>query len=143
MKRIVLLAVMASITGCTGSLVATEADPNTRVEEGLASYYADAYHGRQTASGEIYDMHARTAAHPTLPFNTWVRVTNLDNQRSVDLRINDRGPFVPGRILDVSLRGAQDLDFVAAGLAPVRVEVLTGKTTPGDLPQPPGGRPGW
>lgn len=91
----------------------------------MASYYADKFHGRKTANGEVYDQNKMTAAHRTLPFGTRVRVTNLENARSVELRINDRGPFVEGRIIDVSYRAAQELDFVRAGLARVRVEVLT------------------
>jgi len=93
-------------------------------QRGKASYYADRFHGRTTASGAVYDMHAMTAAHRTLPFGTRVRVTNLANGRHVDLVINDRGPFVKGRIIDVSLRAAQELDFVRAGVVDVRVDVL-------------------
>lgn len=95
------------------------------VETGMASYYADKFHGRKTANGEVYDQNKMTAAHRTLPFGTRVRVTNLENTRSVELRINDRGPFVEGRIIDVSFRAAQELDFVRAGLVRVRVEVLS------------------
>lgn len=113
------------------------------VQEGLASYYADDYHGRRTANGEIYDMHALTAAHPALPFNTVVQVTNLENRRMVVLRINDRGPFVPGRIIDVSLRAAEDLDFVAAGLVRVRVAVLTKAVASPTTPEQPAARPSW
>jgi rare lipoprotein A len=92
--------------------------------EGVASYYAEDFHGRKTSVGEIYDMHALTAAHRTLPFNSVVRVMNLDNNRSVDVRINDRGPFKDNRIIDVSLRAAMDLGLIAKGTAPVRVEIL-------------------
>lgn len=89
---------------------------------GIASYYANKYHGRQTSSGERYNMHALTAAHRTLPFGSNVKVTNLENDRSVVVRINDRGPFVAGRIIDVSLEAARRLQMVTAGLARVRVE---------------------
>ena len=95
------------------------------VETGMASYYADKFHGRKTANGETYDQNKMTAAHRTLPFGTRVRVTNIENDKSVELRINDRGPFVEGRIIDVSYRAAVELDFVRAGLTKVRVEVLT------------------
>ena len=95
------------------------------VETGMASYYADKFQGRKTANGETYDQNKMTAAHRTLPFGTRVRVTNLENDRSVELRINDRGPFVEGRIIDVSYRAARELDFVKAGLVKVRVEVLS------------------
>jgi rare lipoprotein A len=93
--------------------------------EGLASYYAEPYHGRKTASGEIFDTYqALTAAHRTLPFNTLVRVTNKINGREVDVRINDRGPFIDGRVIDLSLRAAKEIDLVQAGLAPVKLKIL-------------------
>ena len=91
---------------------------------GTASYYAHKYHGRTTASGEVFDMHKMTAAHRTLPFGVKVRVTNLTNNRSIVVRINDRGPFVRGRIIDLSLAAAQRLDFVTAGLTQVKIEIL-------------------
>ena len=100
-------------------------DPTISVETGMASYYAHKFHGRTTASGEVYDENALTAAHRRLPFGTRVRVTNLENDRSVTLRVNDRGPFVEGRIIDVSYRAAEDLDFIQAGLARVQVEVVS------------------
>ena len=90
----------------------------------MASYYAHKFHGRRTANGEIYDMEKLTAAHRTLPFNTKVRVTNLSNGKSVVLRINDRGPFKSGRIIDVSLRAARDLGFISDGIVKVRVKAL-------------------
>ena len=96
------------------------------VEEGLASWYGVPYHGRRAANGEIYDMHKLTAAHRTLPFETVVRVTNLRNGRKTEVRINDRGPFVERRVIDLSLEAARQLDMVAAGVAPVRLEVVSG-----------------
>ena len=95
-----------------------------QTEEGVASWYGHPYHGRQAADGEIYDMEKMTAAHRTLPFNTWVRVYNLDNQRTAELRIIDRGPFVGGRIIDVSHKAAQELGMIGPGTARVRVEVI-------------------
>jgi len=93
--------------------------------EGLASYYAEPYHGRRTASGEIFDSYqGLTAAHRTLPFNTVVRVTNKTNGREVDVRVNDRGPFVDGRVIDLSLRAAREIDLVRTGTAPVKIKVL-------------------
>ena len=93
--------------------------------EGLASYYAEPYHGRKTASGEIFDSYKDlTAAHRTLPFNTLVRVTNKSNGRQVDVRINDRGPFVDGRVIDLSVRAAREIDLVRAGVAPVSLKIL-------------------
>jgi rare lipoprotein A len=91
---------------------------------GTASWYGEDFHGRRTANGETYDMNALTAAHTTLPMPTIVRVTNLDNGRSVVVRINDRGPFAEGRIIDMSRAGARELGFERNGLARVRVAVL-------------------
>ena len=94
-------------------------------EVGLASWYGKRYHGRRTASGERFNMNAATAAHPTLPFGTHVRVTNLANGRSTVLRINDRGPFVKRRIIDVSRAAAGELGFINDGLTQVRVQVVS------------------
>ncbi len=93
-------------------------------EEGLASWYGHPYHGRPTANGEIYDMNKMTAAHRTLPFNTWVKVTNLENKKETKLRINDRGPFIEGRIIDLSRSGADAIAMLGPGTAVVRVEVV-------------------
>lgn len=91
---------------------------------GIASWYGPNYDGRLTSNGEIFDMNALSAAHPTLPLPSIVRVTNLQNGRSLDLRVNDRGPFVDGRIIDLSRRAAQVLGFEVRGTAPVRVRIL-------------------
>jgi len=91
---------------------------------GRASWYGEAHHGRLTASGERYDMHAMTAAHPTLAFGTRVRVTNLANGRRAVVRINDRGPFRRGRIIDVSYAAARELKMIGPGVARVRLVVL-------------------
>jgi rare lipoprotein A len=93
-------------------------------EVGIASWYGPGFQGRRTASGQRYDMYAMTAAHKTLPFGTRVRVTNLANRRSVVLTINDRGPFVKGRIIDVSKRAAQALGFERQGKTKVSVQTL-------------------
>ncbi len=124
---------------------------------GVASYYGRAFHGRKTANGEVFDMHALSAAHPTLPLPSYVRVTNLDNDRSVIVRVNDRGPFAHGRLIDVSRRAADMLGFVKTGTAKVRVQYIEVARLDGadekmlvasyrgpDLPRapaPPGGRP--
>ncbi|WP_070884356.1 septal ring lytic transglycosylase RlpA family protein [Pseudomonas argentinensis] len=92
--------------------------------EGKASYYGKAHHGNRTASGERFNQNALTAAHRTLPFGTMVKVTNLNNDRSVVVRINDRGPFARGRIIDVSRKAAESLDMIRSGVVPVRVESL-------------------
>jgi len=93
-------------------------------ETGIASWYGVPYHGRRSASGEIYDMEKLTAAHPALPFQTWVEVTNLSNGKQVDVRITDRGPFVRGRIIDVSMAAARQLDMVRSGTARVKLKVI-------------------
>jgi rare lipoprotein A len=97
--------------------------PNPYVELGQASWYGPSHQGRRTASGERFDMNAMTAAHRTLPFDTIVIVTNLQNQRSVRVRINDRGPYVRGRILDLSAAAARSLGIRTDGVAQVRLEV--------------------
>lgn len=94
-------------------------------EEGNASWYGEPFNGRRASNGETYDMYKLTAAHRTLPFETMVRVTNLNNGRSTTVRITDRGPFVDNRIIDLSLAAAREIDSVGPGVVPVRVEVLS------------------
>jgi rare lipoprotein A len=106
-------------------------DHNGYVEEGLASYYGKKFHGRRTSSQEVYDMYAFTAAHKTLPLPSFARVTNLDNGRSVVVRVNDRGPFHKGRIIDLSYAAAVKLGYRDRGTARVRVEALSAD---GDAP---------
>ncbi|MBE0496575.1 MAG: septal ring lytic transglycosylase RlpA family protein [Campylobacterales bacterium] len=101
---------------------------------GIASWYGKDFHGKKTSNGEIYNMYAMTAAHKTLPMNTMVRVTHLHNGKSIVVRINDRGPFVASRIIDLSYTGAQRIDMIQSGTAPVRLDVIgfggsTGGTT--------------
>lgn len=91
---------------------------------GSASWYGDQFHGRLTASGEVYDQHAATCAHRTLDFGTLVRVRNLDNGRSATCRVTDRGPYVAGRVIDVSRAVARRLDMLEAGVAPVRLTII-------------------
>ena len=93
-------------------------------ETGRASWYGHPYHGRPAADGEIYDMETMVAAHRTLPFNTWVRVYDLDNNKTVEVRIIDRGPFIDGRIIDLSHAAAQAIDMVGPGTANVRMVVI-------------------
>ncbi len=95
------------------------------VETGLASWYGHPYHGRIAANGERYDMDQLTAAHRTLPFDTWVRVVNLGNDKTVAVRITDRGPFVDGRVIDLSRAAAREIDLIGPGVAKVRLEVTT------------------
>jgi rare lipoprotein A len=99
--------------------------------EGLASYYAEPYHGRRTANGEVFNTYqAMTAAHRTLPFNTVVRVENKVNGQEVEVRINDRGPFIKGRIIDLSLRAARAINMVRAGVVPVKLKIVRQGTAP-------------
>jgi rare lipoprotein A len=93
-------------------------------EEGLASWYGGKFQGRLTASGEVFDTNKLTGAHKTLPFGTIVRVTNLLNDLTVDVRINDRGPFVEGRIIDLSRAAAEEIEMVGMGIVPVKIEVI-------------------
>lgn len=98
--------------------------PSGNVQRGLASWYGPEFHGKVTSNKELYDMYDLSAAHPTLPFGTYVKVTNLDNGKSVVVRINDRGPFVKGRIIDLSYAAAMQLGMTGPGVVPVMVEVL-------------------
>ncbi len=107
-------------------------------EVGVASWYGHPYHGRRTSNGEVYDMNEMTAAHLRLPFNTWVRVTNLSNRRSVEVRITDRGPFIKGRIIDLSRAAAKQIRMIGPGTAKVRVKVIA---TPKMRYRPGKGRP--
>ena len=102
-----------------------------RVQEGVVSWYGAQFHDRPTASGELFDAMAMTMAHPTLPFGTQVRVTNLRNGRSVVVRVNDRGPFVGSRIADLSQAAAAQIGMMRRGLAKVRLEVLEALSNPG------------
>jgi rare lipoprotein A len=104
-------------------------------ETGQASWYGHPYHGRETSSGQVYDMRQMTAAHRSLPFDTWVLVENADTGRMVEVRINDRGPFAEGRILDLSYAAARVLGAVASGVIPVRIRVIA---TPGQRTEPRG-----
>ncbi len=106
-----------------GRVYVPRENPNYR-EEGLASWYGDAFHGRLTANGEVFDMQSLTAAHPTMPIPSYARVTNLSNGKSLVVRVNDRGPYHGNRIIDVSNRAAHLLDFKGRGIARVRVEYV-------------------
>lgn len=96
------------------------------MEQGIASWYGIPFNGHRTSDGEIYDMHQFTAAHRTLPFGSLVRITNLNNGMQTEVRINDRGPFVANRVIDLSLAAAQAIQMVGTGTAPVRLELISG-----------------
>jgi rare lipoprotein A len=125
MKRISLVFAAAFFTA---SFCAAQNFPSTDLsnfrQEGIASWYGAEFNGRPTASGEIFSSSLYTAAHPTLPFGTWLTVTNLNNGRKVNVRVNDRGPFISSRIIDLSQAAAQMLDMVGTGIAPVLIEAL-------------------
>ncbi|MEE4272882.1 MAG: septal ring lytic transglycosylase RlpA family protein [Thermoanaerobaculales bacterium] len=142
MKRsgtiIVLAVILAS--GCAHQKPRATAPPPApkpaetvergKTEKGLASWYGEPYHGRRTASGEIYDMHEMTAAHRTLEFGTVVKVTRRDTGSDVKVRVNDRGPFIKGRIIDLSFAAAKKIGLDIDGVAPVKVVVIGFDETP-------------
>ncbi len=105
--------------------------------EGFASYYAEEFHGKLTSSGEVYDMNKLTCAHPYLPFNTWLKVTNLANNKSVIVRVNDRGPFAKNRIIDLSYAAAKQLGLLGPGTIYVKLEIINPPLT---QPEPDIGR---
>lgn len=98
------------------------------LESGEASWYGPGFHGRQTANGERYNQNSLTAAHRTLPFDTVVRVRNMNNDKHVDVRINDRGPYARGRIIDLSRKAAERIDMIDGGVAPVQLYILSSAT---------------
>ncbi|MDG9882033.1 septal ring lytic transglycosylase RlpA family protein [Pseudomonas putida CSV86] len=115
------LALFTLLAGCASH----DIDPRGYDETGTASFYGSRHHGKRTASGEPFNQHGLTAAHRTLPFGTRVLVTNLKNERSVVVRINDRGPHTRGRLIDLSKAAAQQLDMIRSGTARVRVQSLS------------------
>lgn len=136
------VALLALLVGAAGCASGPAPEPMRTVDtgwqqEGEASWYGPGFHGRQTASGEVYDMEAMTAAHNQLPFGSRIRVLNLDNGRETQVRINDRGPFARGRVLDLSRAAARAIGMLGPGTARVRIEVLERS---GELPSA-GARP--
>ncbi len=105
----------------------TVAIPKNVYQTGMCSYYGEKFHGRTTANGEIFDMYALTAAHKKLPFGTVIKVTNLQNGMSITVRVNDRGPFVKGRILDLSYAAAQEVGMIRTGVAKVAIVIVEQK----------------
>lgn len=137
----IVLILSLSLLGCTGSARFTSKefkDSNDKtneisniydskisiVQEGVASYYGDQFDGKKTANGEIFNKNELSAAHRTIPLGSIARVTNLKNNKKIIVKINDRGPFVGGRILDLSEKAAKDLDFINDGTTQVKIEVL-------------------
>ncbi|MFC1550167.1 septal ring lytic transglycosylase RlpA family protein [Candidatus Neomarinimicrobiota bacterium] len=136
LSHILLIILTIIMIGCTNAPRYTTPDHRGKIskavplskvgmtQRGISSYYAEKFHGKLTASGEVYDMYGISAAHQTLPLNTIIRVTNLENKKSIILRINDRGPFVKNRILDCSYGAALKLGFVKKGTTKVKIEVI-------------------
>ena len=134
-KSIILILSVSVFTACSSTkrFTSEEGVSNTRnienvsnaAEIGEASFYADDFNGKKTANGEIYNMDDLTAAHPSLPFNSIVKVTNLANNKSVKVRINDRMPSFKGRIIDLSLAAAKKIDMINSGVQKVKLEVLS------------------
>ena len=117
------LVLLLLVSGCSAAR-SRPASVDGFEQKGIASWYGREHQGKRTASGEIFDMNGLTAAHRTLPFGTWVRVTGLDNGRSVDVRINDRGPFIARRVIDLSYEAARRLGMIGPGLIRVVLRVV-------------------
>lgn len=132
-KKLLLIFVCLQISSCASSVrysndqtLSSESEANSAIysEIGYASFYGDSFVGKMTASGEIYDANQLTAAHRSLPFGTKLKVTNLENWQSVVVRVNDRGPFISGRIIDLSNRAAKELGIIQKGVARVQIEIV-------------------
>jgi rare lipoprotein A len=121
--RAIALAAVALLSGARVEAQASGVGPGW-TQSGVASWYGPGFHGRLTANGERFDKEAMTAAHRTLPFDTWLRVTNLDNGLECEVRVNDRGPFAKDRILDLSEAAARKVDMIRSGTARVRITVI-------------------
>lgn len=139
-KVLLVLVILVSVSGCAaltnrsgksyvinGKRYYIMASAAGYKEKGLASWYGVPFHGRKTASGEVYDMNQISAAHKTLPLHTWVEVRNMDNNKKLVLRINDRGPFVRGRVIDLSRKAAEEIGMIQNGVAKVTVRAISEK----------------
>lgn len=138
----IISALLAFAAGCGKRVSAHTPSPPKPApigwtETGIASWYGAPYDGRPSASGEIFDTHKLTAAHRTLPFDTWVEVTNLQNKERVRVRINDRGPFIDGRVIDLSFAAADSIDLVRPGVGKVRLKVIRAPKEPEPLNREP------
>jgi rare lipoprotein A len=135
MRLPVLMASLLILWSCASRVIVPRGSTVVYAEKGLASWYGPDFHGRRTSSGERYNMYGRSAAHRTLPLGSIARVTHLESGRQVVVRINDRGPFVEPRIIDLSYGAARDLGMVKEGVAMVRIEVFgTAGGNPFDTP---------
>ena len=135
---LVLIGVAILLTACGGKKVRVGKPVRVgQAETGLASWYGIPFDGRRTANGEVFDMRQLTAAHRTMPFGTWVEVTNLRTNRKVNVRITDRGPFVGGRIIDLSMGAAREIDMLASGVDRVKLRVISAPRVGEQLAQAP------
>jgi len=138
MRRLWPLGVTVALTlaGCSGlwqppaprpapAVVRPLSQPSRTIQTGIASWYGPGFHGKRTSNGEVYNQYELTAAHPTLPLGSRVMVTNLNTDQSIEVRVNDRGPFVVGRVIDLSYAAARSIGVYGPGIAPVRIEVLS------------------
>jgi rare lipoprotein A len=121
-QALAILLVLGLFSCKTGSSPVRKGNAKVSTETGMASFYANKHNGKKTASGERFQNSKLTAAHQTLPFGTMVKVTNLSNGKSVEVRINDRGPYAKGRIIDISRSAAKKIDMINAGVAKVKLE---------------------
>jgi rare lipoprotein A len=149
---VMMLAALLSMMNisCASKRAARSITPSIGTRErGMASWYGHPYHGRATASGEIYDMELDTAAHQRFAFGTWLRVDNLDNGKRTEVRVNDRGPFVRGRIVDLSRAAAREIDMLGPGTAKVKLTVIAApphrnlNAPPKSLPAPSSSQKRW
>ena len=122
-RQAILLVFLLLVAACAAPQLRPRAWEDLSGETGLASWYGVPYHGRRTSSGEVYDMYQVSAAHREIPLGSWVEVTNLTNARSLTVRINDRGPFIEGRIIDLSYAAASLLGVTGPGVVPIRVRL--------------------
>jgi len=133
MKKTALLLIVVTALICASVTYAfnqpSQLPLNTRVITSKASWYGPGFHGRKTANGETYNMNGISAAHKTLPFGTWLRVTNLKNNQRLFVRVNDRGPYIDGREIDLSLGAAKSLDMLDQGVAKVKIEIYKPTTS--------------
>jgi len=138
MKRnsLFVFALFTTVALCIPQYVSAQPMGNVFRQEGLASWYGTEFDGRPTASGEIFNSTLFTAAHPSLPFGTFLLITNKQNNRQITVKVNDRGPFIQGRIIDLSKAAAEHLDMVAAGTAPVIIEAMPTSYPPAEPPSP-------
>jgi rare lipoprotein A len=133
MKSLIIIPFLITLTliHCTGNAYYRSENQTGRIRNretsvirGKASYYSQDFHGRRTANGEIFDMYKKTAAHRTLPFNSIIKVRNIENNKSVIVRINDRGPFHYDRILDLSYQAAKEIDMIKKGVAEIEIKII-------------------